>query len=115
MPFKAPHICSCGKIVAADVRCECQRAGDAARKARFDRTRPSARARGYDAEWQRERAIFLSADPICRGCGAPANTVDHVIPHKGDKRLFWDRSNWQPLCTTCHNRHKQRADRKVTL
>ena len=40
----------------------------------------------------------------------PATTVDHRIPHKGDQKLFWDKANWQPLCTTHHNASKQRAE-----
>jgi 5-methylcytosine-specific restriction protein A len=31
-----------------------------------------------------------------------ATVVDHKIPHKGDMKLFWDRSNWQSLCK-CHH------------
>ena len=34
----------------------------------------------------------------------PATVVDHIIPHRGDKRLFWDEKNWQPLCKDCHDR-----------
>ncbi|MGM9590559.1 MAG: HNH endonuclease signature motif containing protein, partial [Faecousia sp.] len=34
----------------------------------------------------------------------PATVVDHIIPHRGDRKLFWDESNWQPLCKDCHNR-----------
>ncbi|WP_223866012.1 HNH endonuclease [Salipiger aestuarii] len=40
-------------------------------------------------------------------CGAPATVVDHIQPHKGDKALFWDRNNWQPICKHCHDRCKQ--------
>ena len=29
--------------------------------------------------------------------------VDHITPHKGDKALFWQRANWQPLCKQCHD------------
>jgi len=32
-----------------------------------------------------------------------ARIVDHVIPHRGDQELFWDTSNWQPLCKRCHD------------
>ena len=35
----------------------------------------------------------------------PATVVDHIIPHRGDMKLFWDESNWQALCESCHN-HK---------
>jgi 5-methylcytosine-specific restriction protein A len=32
------------------------------------------------------------------------------VPHKGDRALFWDRDNWQPLCTSCHNGMKKRIE-----
>jgi len=31
-----------------------------------------------------------------------ATLVDHVVPHRGDQRLFWLVANWQALCTACH-------------
>ncbi|WP_460274261.1 HNH endonuclease signature motif containing protein [Celeribacter sp. ULVN23_4] len=49
--------------------------------------------------------------PVCVRCGAPATVVDHIIPHKGDDRLFWDKTNWQALCKPCHDRQKQREER----
>ena len=42
--------------------------------------------------------------------GQQMAVVDHIIPHKGDKVLFWDRSNWQPLCKTCHDTKTARED-----
>lgn len=31
-----------------------------------------------------------------------AYQVDHVVPHRGDQRLFWDElGNWQALCRNC--------------
>ena len=114
MPIRAPHLCGCGRIVPAGERCACQKAGDAARKARHDRTRPSSRERGYNAEWRKYRLTFLAAHPWCAMCGAVATTVDHIIQHKGNDRLFWDTTNHQPLCTRCHSRHKQRAEHQVT-
>jgi len=32
-----------------------------------------------------------------------ATVVDHVIPHRGDAALMWDKSNWQALCKHCHD------------
>lgn len=32
-----------------------------------------------------------------------ATVVDHIKPHRGDQKLFWDRGNWQPLCEHHHN------------
>ena len=55
-----------------------------------------------------------AACEICAMCGKPLRgadaVVDHVIPHRGDWRLFWDESNWQALCKHCHDSHKQRQE-----
>jgi len=32
----------------------------------------------------------------------PSTDVDHIIPHRGDEKLFWDETNWQALCHECH-------------
>lgn len=111
MPMMPPRLCGCGKIVPALTRCSCQRASDKARKARHDRSRPSARERGYTVEWEKARADYLKLNPRCRRCGEPANLVDHIEPHRGNQTLFWSRANWQPLCVICHSRHKQREER----
>ncbi len=39
-----------------------------------------------------------------------ADVVDHIIPHKGDQSLFWDSSNWQPLCKHHHDQKTARED-----
>ncbi|MCY1348623.1 hypothetical protein D9M69_347750 [compost metagenome] len=64
--------------------------------------------RGYTYRWQKERERFLAKHPLCKRCQAKsivtvATDVDHVIPHRGDDALFWDESNWQPLCHPCHS------------
>lgn len=113
-----PRICSCGRIVAHGAICECQRALTRERNARHDAHRPSARNRGYDHEWRKARAEYLAMHPHCRECASHGVTrlstvVDHIIPHRGDKRLFWHRANWQPLCAPCHNSIKQRKERAL--
>lgn len=77
--------------------------------------RASAHKRGYTYRWQTVRKDFLSKHPWCAECQrqgrlTTATEVDHIIPHKGDRRLFWDRSNWQPLCHSCHSRKTARED-----
>ncbi|HOO52034.1 MAG TPA: HNH endonuclease signature motif containing protein [Alphaproteobacteria bacterium] len=74
-----------------------------------DRLRGGANARGYDSRWRKARALFLRRHPLCAECKhqgklTPATVVDHIIPHRGDMTLFWDESNWQPLCKDCHDR-----------
>ncbi len=112
MPFLAPFICACGKVVPHGTRCECRKASDRERKARHDATRPSARERGYTSKWEQARIAFLTAHPTCARCGAPAKVVDHITPHRGDLKLFWSRSNWQPLCVPCHSGPKQSEEQR---
>lgn len=112
---RPPHTCHCGRLVPHGERCPCQIASTRARNRRHDAKRPTARQRGYTAEWQKARAEFLQYNPCCAMCGAPAQVVDHIQPHRGDPVLFWVRANWQALCTPCHNRHKQRQERQANV
>lgn len=83
------------------------------RKALVDQRRPSARARGYTAAWEREAKAFLAlpGNQHCAcGCGRQADMVDHRIPHKGDMRLFWDRANWQPMARRCNSAKAAREE-----
>ena len=38
-----------------------------------------------------------------------ADVVDHVVPHKGDEKLFWF-GELQSLCHTHHSSNKQLAE-----
>lgn len=74
--------------------------------------------RGYGAKWQRERRKFLESNPFCVKCYEEghitmATVVDHIVPHRGDQKLFWDRGNWQPLCEHHHNVKTMTEDRYV--
>lgn len=77
--------------------------------------RKSSAERGYGSRWQKYRDAFLKRNPLCvmhqkLGQVVQATVVDHIIPHRGDQSLFWDKSNHQALCESCHNRHKQRQE-----
>lgn len=113
MPVCAPRICSCGKVVPSGAICPCAAKRAAERNARFDKTRPNSSQRGYTGKWEKARKAFLARHPRCARCGTRAEVVDHTIPHKGDQSLFWDKSNWQPLCTSCHSGAKQREERRL--
>ncbi len=78
--------------------------------------RASSSRRGYDYAWQKARDGYLRRHPLCCLCDrqgkvVAASVVDHIVPHRGDKALFWDRSNWQPLCKHCHDSIKQQLER----
>jgi 5-methylcytosine-specific restriction protein A len=58
--------------------------------------------------WEKDLRPRVLADQAysCAICGQVALSLhaDHVIPHDGNPRLFWDRNNLQALCPTCHAR-----------
>ena len=114
MPVRPPRICGCGKVVAAGVRCECQVQRDQVRRAASDARRPTAAQRGYDSKWRKAREGFLAKHTQCFRCGNLATVVHHAIPPRGDRRLFWDRSNWRPACQPCHDGPLQSAERRST-
>ena len=39
-----------------------------------------------------------------QGVYTKATVVDHIVPHRGDPKLFWDPDNWQTLCKRCHDK-----------
>ena len=72
--------------------------------------------KGYDSRWRKARVRFLKAHPVCVKCLeqgrlTQATVVDHIIPHRGDQQLFWNESNWQPLCKSCHDTKTMTEDR----
>jgi 5-methylcytosine-specific restriction endonuclease McrA len=115
MPSRPPRLCACGHRVAAGLRCPCERTRDAERKARFDKGRPSAAARGLDADWRRLRAEHLKAHPFCIRCGAPAREVDHIIPRAVAPERRLDPTNLASMCRSCHSGAKQREERRQRM
>lgn len=83
---------------------------------RKDRRKTSER--GYGWQWQKARALFLQQpdNALCVMCKkdgrvTEATVVDHIVPHRGNETLFWDRRNWQSLCLTHHNSDKQAIEK----
>ena len=107
MPVKPKRPCrysGCPNLCDSGVYCEEHR-----RECSHGALRGGAYVRGYDASWRKARALFLRQHPLCAECRrngrlTPATVVDHIVPHRGDKGLFWDQKNWQPLCKGCHDR-----------
>ena len=113
MPFRPKHPCAhpgCPELVESRQKyCEVH-------KPLHPEENRSASSRGYGRAWQKASKQFLSAHPLCVMCAAEgryvkATVVDHILPHRGDSILFWDRSNWQGLCKRCHDRKTWREDR----
>lgn len=118
MPARPKTICrhpGCGRLIDAPGYCDKHEYPERERKARFDQTRKNSHERGYTYQWSQAREVFLKAYPLCTRCEqrgrlTPATVVDHIIPHRGDDDLFWDETNWQPLCASCHSRKTAKED-----
>lgn len=77
--------------------------------------RDKASRRLYNNRLQKAGRIFLNANPYCEECKRigkiiPVTVVDHIIPHKGNRDLFWDDSNWQAMCKRCHDTKTAKED-----
>lgn len=82
--------------------------GDTTPGQRYDQSRKSAAARGYDHRWRKIRRAHLNKYPLCAECKRNgivrlANEVDHIRPHRGNIDLFFDMDNLQSLCKSCHS------------
>ena len=78
--------------------------------------RASSSVRGYDRHWKKARKRFLAAHPLCEKCKeqgrlVKVEVVDHIIPHRGDEKLFWNEGNWQALCKHFHDSKTMTDDR----
>ena len=103
-PLRACTYPGCTELVSAG-RCARHQPGQ---------LRPSARALGYDADWERLRKMFLRKNPTCaecdrRGVVQAAEEIHHKIPiaERPDLRLNW--YNLEALCKPCHSRETIRS------
>lgn len=61
----------------------------------------------YGVTWQKMRLSHLMRQPLCVKCSqkglvVQGKDVDHIIPHRGEAKLFYDMTNLQTLCKECH-------------
>lgn len=83
---------------------------------RTERAARNVHDRWYRTEpWSRLRLEVLRTEPFCRACLAEgrrtvATDIDHIARHAGDRTLFWDRSNLQPLCHAHHSAKTARGE-----
>lgn len=80
------------------------------------------------ARWKRLRLRIIERDDwTCQRTGAPLTgkhpdpdspVVDHIIPHEGDERLFWDETNLQSVTKAYHDsvkKAREYADRNAAI
>jgi len=70
----------------------------------------------FSKAWKLRRALQFKVEPLCRKCKAmgksrAATVADHVVPHRGNRELFF-KGELQSLCATCHSSSKQLEERE---
>ena len=114
MPYKAIKPCACpGCPCLTRYRyCEKHARQEAKRYNRYDRDPDSYKR--YGRAWERIRAAFLSAYPLCQICKregrlTPATLVHHKVKITDGGTNDWN--NLQALCIECHGRlHSRQGD-----
>lgn len=80
--------------------------------------RPNADVRAWyhTPAWEALKRQVRAEEPCCRQCWteedrAVAGTqTDHIVPHRGVRSLFFDRSNLQNLCERHHGMKTRRGE-----
>lgn len=116
MPRSAARPCAgrgprrglCPNLIRGDQRCcaECM-PYERAIVQEYDTRRGNSGERGYDARWQKVRAIKLAQDPLCeqhikRGQVVAATMVHHIQPVETHPELRLVMDNLMSLCNACH-------------
>ena len=115
MPSSTASICrTCSKRTVLGTS-YCADHSEAQHKAEYEAARATLEHRKMynTARWRLVRANVLRTQPLCAECGhRAAQVVHHVVDAvawmaKGES--FFDRTNLQGLCTSCHNVHTART------
>ena len=93
MPWKPKSICrypGCNEF-CHDTYCD-------KHKKQIAKERNSTNSKIYNSRWRRVSKTYLKEYPLCVQCRkegrlTPATEVDHIIPHKGDMKLFWNKND----------------------
>lgn len=113
MPVAPSRLCStprCPHVASRLGKCTaCARAFESRRQ-----TVEPGRPWYATPRWKALRRAVLQREPLCRACRQlghvrAATQVDHVVPHDGDALKFFDATNVQALCASCHAQ-KTRAE-----
>jgi len=108
MPNKPPHFRPGGRTPE-----QAKKERDRARQ----KTRPDQEIQKLyrSPRWRALRKVVLARFPACVICQkygrvTPSTVIDHINPHRGDMKLFWDLENLHGLCASCHSGTKRREE-----
>jgi 5-methylcytosine-specific restriction enzyme A len=107
MPYKPKHPCKvsfCKELVpSGEHYCSFHR--KALSRSYEIHQRDHVVARLYHTkQWKALRVNHLRSNPFCVQCSSTRQLeVDHIIEHAGNPDLFFDETNLQTLCKSCHS------------
>lgn len=114
MPYKAKKPCAhpgCAKLTTGRY-CEEHEKQEAKRYNRYDRDHESNKR--YGRSWNRIRAAFLAANPLCELCKKDGRLTPSELVHHKRKLTDGGTNDWanlQALCSECHSRlHGRQGD-----
>ena len=113
MPFGAPSVCTspgCSALTNKGSRCDLHPYEQHRSKSVSD-----YKYLYNSKRWKTGRLIFLGKHPLCEDCllsnkTEAATVVDHVEPHGGDLKLFFNHQNWRAVCKRHHDIKTARYD-----
>lgn len=94
---------------------------DEAGRSRFRDQNAPWRAWYKTARWGKLRwQVLTEAMFTCAMCGRVEGdtsklVADHIAPHRGNEALFWDETQIQCLCKSCHDSTKQALEKSGKL
>jgi 5-methylcytosine-specific restriction enzyme A len=98
----------CSALVRSGPRCDvCRRK----RVSQRSQQRGTRQQQGYDAEYQRNRALVIAAQPYCAACYRTDRlTADHIVPlSQGGTN---DISNLRTYCIGCNSARARTKTRR---
>ena len=114
MPYKARKPCAhpgCPNLTHSRY-CEEHAKEEAQRYNRYGRDPETGKR--YGAAWQKLRAAFLSAHPLCEMCKSEGRLTPATLVHHRRKLTDGGTNDWanlQALCLECHSRlHGRQGD-----
>src|SRR5689334_8855121 len=106
MPWAAKSPCvipGCGQHAQYRGRCSTHMKG-------MEQERPNVDARKWyhTRRWELLKAQVRAEEPCCGMCltegqAVPGTQTDHIVPHRGNEALFFNRQNLQNLCEHHHS------------
>lgn len=110
MPTRPAHVCGqpgCPALVVGAPRCPAHQPPQP--------KRGSSTQQGYGSKWRKAKAAYLAVHRWCVECqrhghATPSTCIDHIVAHKGNRELFWNRRNWRASCISCNSSKAAREE-----